>query len=156
MTPPGVAVPAGVDVGRYRRITQPFGDWTLVCDGDLAALQKVCNVSQTIVDSQQEMVFNWSLAATEAGDPMMIVRTTPDLAGNRVTIGFLDTPETLPVTMEGCDQTVCVGLAPVGPLLRRDIVAGALVDVRFGTRNGAIVRIQAPLAGLASALEAID
>lgn len=151
-----VIVPPGVEVGRYRRIIQPFGGWTLICDENLAAMQKVCNVSQTIVNSEQKMVFSWSLAATETGQPMMILRTTPDLAGDRVTIGFADTQEALPVTMEGCDETVCVGLAPVAPVLRRHIVAGASAEVRFGTRNGAVVLIEAPLAGLASALEAID
>lgn len=154
--PSDVALPAGVEPGRYRRIIQPFGNWTLVCDENLDERQKVCNVSQTIVDPNGEQALMWSLAATESGQPMMIVRTRPDLAGDRVTIAFAGLAEQIPVMIRECDQTACAGLLPVSPFLRRQIVAGTDAQITYSLRSGGIVTLAAPLQGLASALEGID
>jgi hypothetical protein len=68
-------VPANVPIGKYRRIIQPFEDWTLVCDENLKAMRRVCNVTQSVVDQRGGLVFSWSLAATTQGVPIVIVRT---------------------------------------------------------------------------------
>lgn len=154
--PSDVVIPAGVEPGRYRRIVQPFGNWTLVCDENLDERQKVCNVSQTIIDRDGAQVLMWSLAATENGQPMMIVRTRPDLAGDRVTIAFAGLAEQIPVMIRECNQTACAGLLPVSPFLRRQIVAGIDARITYSLRSGGIVMLTSPLQGLASALEGID
>lgn len=98
----------------------------------------------------------WSLAATEDGEPMMILRTRPDMAGDRVTIAFAGLTEQIPVTIRECDQTACAGLLRVSPFLRRQIVAGLDARITYSLRNGGILTFAAPLQGLASALEGID
>ena len=45
---PDIVLPPGVPLGQYRRIFQPFPNWTLICDENLKTRQVVCNVSQTV------------------------------------------------------------------------------------------------------------
>ena len=48
--PSDVALPPDAKLGEYQRTTRPFENWTLICDENLQARQKVCNVTQIIED----------------------------------------------------------------------------------------------------------
>ena len=52
--PSDVAVPPDVKLGDYQRTIRPFENWTLICDENLKARKKVCNVSQIIEDRRQD------------------------------------------------------------------------------------------------------
>lgn len=46
--PSDVVLPPEVKLGDYQRTIRPFDNWTLICDENLKARKKVCNVSQII------------------------------------------------------------------------------------------------------------
>nr|WP_246659433.1 invasion associated locus B family protein [Ancylobacter moscoviensis] len=152
-----VVVPEGVPLGQYRRVTTPFENWTLVCDENLKAKQMVCNVSQVIEDRSGALVFSWSLAATQEGKPFMILRTAPQADPNgEISLGFSGRKQPVAVRLEGCNQAVCVGMVPVGPVLREQIGKEAPVTVSYAMASGERVTVTASLKGLAKALGTIN
>lgn len=152
-----VAVPNDVPLGQYRRITQPFPNWTLICDENLKKKQKVCNISQTIVDSRGNAAFSWSLAAADDGRPFFILRAPPAI-GNKGVI-TLDLPDKGPkvlVAVEGCNPTVCIAYQQVGPRFRAAVNNAGPVGVSFEAADGSgKISLSVPLNGLSDALAAI-
>ncbi len=154
--PSQVAVPDGVPLGQYRRIIRPFENWTLICDENMKAKQMVCNVSQVIEDLSGNMAFSWSLAATKDGKPFMILRIPPSAKNeSKVSLQFQGRESPVEVGLEGCNKAVCVGMMPVGPVLREQIGKGAAPEISYLTATGGTVTITASLKGLATALKAI-
>lgn len=152
-----VRLPEGVPRGQYRRIIQPFGNWTLICDENLQEKTRVCNVTQSIVDQTDRVVFSWSVAATEEGRPFMILRTLPDLGSeDTITLAIPDNRAPVRVSVDGCNATVCVGTVPIGPRLRPQIANGGVIGVSYATSAGEAIEISAPLAGIDEALRAIE
>jgi len=154
--PSEVAVPQGVKLGDYQRTTRPFENWTLICDENLQARKKVCNISQSFVDQGQALVFSWSLAADEKGKPFMILRTPSQAgAGSKLSLGFAGRKDPVDVQLQGCDASVCVGYLPVGPVLREQIGKETNVHVSYSLPSGANVSLDAPFKGLRTALSTI-
>lgn len=154
--PSEVAVPADVPVGEYRRIIRPFENWTLICDENLKSRQMVCNISQIIEDASGKLVFSWSLAATEGGKPFMILRVPPSVGGGgKLSLAFRERKTAVEVALDGCNETVCVGVVPVGPILREQIAKQATPDVTYTMKDGQKITVTASLAGLGTALKAI-
>ena len=155
--PPEVRLPDGVKPGQYRRIIQPFGNWTLICDENLQQKTRVCNVTQSIIDQTGRTVFSWSVAATQEGKPFMILRTLPELGVNgRLTLKIPDDRGIINVVVDGCDQSVCVARLPVGPRLRPQIAKDGTIGISYATPAGEKIEISAPLAGIEKALTAIE
>lgn len=156
LKPSEVAVPSDVPVGEYRRIIRPFENWTLICDENLKSRQVVCNISQIIEDTSGNLVFSWSLAATEGGKPFMILRVPPSVgSAGKITLAFRERRTAVDVVLEGCSEAVCVGMVPVGPILREQIAKQATPTVTYTMKDGQKITVAAPLAGLATALKAI-
>nr|WP_245426485.1 invasion associated locus B family protein [Phyllobacterium bourgognense] len=156
MKPSEVAIPEGAELGRYRRTIQPFENWELRCDENLKAKKKICNITQTILDGQGQFAFSWSLAATENGKPLMILRTRSELGeGKPVTLSFPSRKEPVAVETNGCDSNVCVTYLPVGPVLREQIAKEANVQVSYSATGETTLVFEAPLKGLSAALAAI-
>jgi len=154
--PSDVVVPADVPLGQYRRSIQPFENWILICDENLKAKNRVCNVSQTIVDETGAMIFSWSLAATQKGQPFLILRTAPDAKTEAgISLSFADVKEPLRAGFQGCSPTVCLGQVPVAPLLKSMIGKGAVATVSYQTKTGQTVTLSAPLKGLREAVASI-
>lgn len=155
--PSDVKVPEGVEMGQYQRVIRPFENWTLICDENLAEHEKVCNVTQTMEDRNGTMAFSWSLAATKTGDPYMILRTAPSAGSNGlISLAFEGREASVDVRIDGCNESVCVGMVPVGPILRAQIADETAAEVSYRTAAGATVRIETTLSGLSRALEAIE
>ena len=147
--PSDVPIPPGAKPGDIRRITQPFGAWTLICDENLKARTRICNVSQSFVDAAGTLVFSWSLAATRGGAPVFILRAPVAAQEDRtilVGVGKLDGPTT-PVALTNCDANICLGFLPLTPEIQRAITAGREARVRRTDRSGAPVVLSATLAG---------
>lgn len=154
--PSDVALPANAKLGSYRRIIQPFENWTLICDENLQTRQKVCNVTQTIEDPAGRLAFSWSLAATKGGKPYMILRTAPDAKDTLpISLRFEGRADPVKVQLDGCNATVCVGMLPVGPLMREQISKSAKPEISYETTSGRAVALAATLKGLSKAVEAI-
>lgn len=154
--PSEVSVPPDVPIGMYRRVIHPFGNWTLICDENFKAKQKICNITQIIVDEAGNTVFSWSLAATAEGRPMIILRVPPAVsAGSEIRLSFADRAKPVRVSVENCDPNVCLGTVPVGPILRDNIARKTKVRVSYDTPDGA-VSVSLPFHGLSQALEAIE
>ncbi|TPL01845.1 MULTISPECIES: invasion associated locus B family protein [unclassified Mesorhizobium] len=155
--PSDVAVPADVKLGQYQRTTRPFENWTLICDENLQARKKVCNISQSFIDQGQALVFSWSLAADEKGKPFMILRT-PSAAGegSKLSLRLAGRKQPVDVQLQGCDASVCVGYVPVGPVLREQIGKETTVQVSYSLPSGATVSLDAPFKGLKTALSTIN
>lgn len=154
--PSEVAVPQDVPLGSYRRIIHPFENWTLICDENLQAKRKVCNISQSFVDGAGVMVFSWSLAANEDGKPFVILRAPTAVgAGNSISLTFAGRSQPVNVKLEACDTSVCVGYLPVGPILRQQIGKNTTVGISYSTPSSPTISVNAPLKGLATALSAI-
>lgn len=154
--PSDVVVPADVPLGQYRRSIQPFENWILICDENLKAKNRVCNVSQTIVDETGAMIFSWSLAATQKGQPFLILRTAPDAKTEAgISLSFAEVKEPLRAGFQGCSPTVCVGQVAVVPLLKSMIGKGAAATVSYQTKAGQTVTLNAPLKGLREAVASI-
>ena len=154
--PSEVVVPPDVELGQYRRIIRPFENWTLICDENLEAGQMVCNITQVVEDQTGQMAFSWSLAATKDGKPYMILRTPPSIGSKGlVSVQFEGRPKPVDVRVDGCNEVVCVGMLPVGPILREQIDKAGTPRISYLTAAGATVTVPAPLKGLATALKAL-
>ncbi|WP_404976305.1 invasion associated locus B family protein [Agrobacterium larrymoorei] len=153
---PDVKVPKGLDPGEFRRIIQPFENWTLICDENLRDKTRICNVTQTIIDQTNRVVFSSSIAATRGGQPFMIIRTLPGL-DEKATI-TLDVPDgkgLLHISLDGCTESVCVGKVPVGPRLRPQIDRGNSIRFSYSTPDKHTVSVLIPLKGINDAVSAI-
>lgn len=153
--PSDVQVPPGLKPGQYRRIVQPFENWVMICDENLAKMQKVCNVSQTIVDAQGQTVFSWTMAAVSNGTPMMILRTPAAVGkGKKVSLEFVGVGAG-EVTLDSCDRTVCIAMMQITNPMKKVIVEGRDVKVKYVDGSGREVAFTAPLKGLADAVNTL-
>jgi invasion protein IalB len=153
--PSDVAVPPEVKLGQYQRTIRPFENWTLICDENLKARKKVCNVSQVIEDGAGKMAFSWSLAATQDGKPYMILRTAPNAKSDGLVSLKFDGRDPIDVHLNGCNEMVCVGMLPVGPVMRQQIVQKATPAISYPTVDGQTITVTATLKGLSEALAPI-
>lgn len=155
--PSSVVAPKGVPFGRYRRTITPFENWTLICDENLQVRERVCNVTQIIEDMQGQMLLSWSLAATDGGKPFMILRTLPQADLNsHISMSFLGRKRPINIQFEGCNQNVCVGMVPVGSIIREQIENAASPSISYPTTTGENIFVTAPMKGLKKALFAIE
>lgn len=152
--PSDVVLPPDVKLGMYQRTIRPFENWTLICDENLKARKKVCNVSQVIEDTSGKMAFSWSLAATQDGKPYMIVRTAPNARSDGlVSLKFDGRDQAIDVHLNGCNDVVCVGMLPVGPVMRQQIAQNATPAISYPTVDGQTITVTAAtLKGLTAAL----
>ncbi|CEJ10764.1 Invasion associated locus B (IalB) protein [bacterium YEK0313] len=157
-----VAVPADVPLGQYRRVIRPFKNWTLICDENLRARRRVCNITQAIVDQAGAVAFSWSLAGSDSGAPVFILRTPAAVGADRpITLAFGDGSAPILVKTNGCDASVCVAIQHVGPRLRGYIAKGVVVQISFSVMPAGapgaptLTGLYAPLEGLSKAIEAI-
>ncbi|MER9306822.1 invasion associated locus B family protein [Mesorhizobium sp. M0293] len=154
--PSEVAVPPDVKLGEYQRTTRPFENWTLICDENLKARQKVCNVTQIIEDQAGKVAFSWSLAATKDGKPYMILRTAPNAKSDGlVSLKFDGRSQAIDVHLNGCNEMVCVGMLPVGPVMRQQISQSATPAISYATVDGQTITVTATLKGLTEALSPV-
>lgn len=152
-----VVVPADVPVGQYRRMIRPFENWTLICDENLAARQMVCNISQVIEDQSGNVVFSWSLAATEEGKPYFILRAPSSMKSDgKLSLKVEGRSNPVDIGLEGCNESVCVGMVPVGPILRGQISKEATPSFSYPTVAGETITVTVSLKGLDQALAAIE
>ncbi|WP_273795066.1 invasion associated locus B family protein [Brucella intermedia] len=155
--PSEVTVPEGIRPGQYQRIIRPFENWTLICDENLQKKERVCNVTQIIENQAGQMAFSWSLAATQDGNPYLILRTAPVAkADGSVSLKFDGRKEPVQVALDGCNQAVCVGMLPVGPIMREQIAKNTAPRVSYATTDGRTITVTATLKGLAKAVESIN
>ncbi|MGX7874715.1 invasion associated locus B family protein [Mesorhizobium sp. ORM6] len=151
--PSDVVLPPDVKLGDYQRTIRPFENWTLICDENLKARKKVCNVSQIIEDASGKMAFSWSLAATQDGKPYMILRTAPNARSDGlVSLKFDGQAQPIDVHLNGCNEMVCVGMLPVGPVIRQQISRKATPVISYPTVDGQTITVTATLKGLTAAL----
>ncbi|MEZ2221753.1 invasion associated locus B family protein [Rhizobium sp. RCC_161_2] len=154
--PSEVVVPAEAKLGDYQRTIRPFENWTLICDENLKVRQRVCNVTQIIENEAGQVAFSWSLAATKGGEPYMILRTAPVAKNDgRILLSFDGRKEPIQVRLDGCSKTVCVGMLPVGPVLREQISKSAAPTISYPTMDGQTISVTATLKGLSTAVKAI-
>ncbi|WP_265518695.1 invasion associated locus B family protein [Nitratireductor luteus] len=155
--PSEVAIPQDVKLGDYQRTIRPFENWTLICDENLEKRQRICNVTQVIENQAGQLAFSWSLAATQEGKPYMILRTAPVAkTDGLVSFKFEGREEPVKVQLDGCNQAVCVGMLPVGPIMREQISKDAVPAVSYPTTDGRTISVTATLKGLSEAVEAIN
>ncbi|MGX7708096.1 invasion associated locus B family protein [Methylobacterium sp. Gmos1] len=147
---PAAGAPARPGV---RRVIETFGGWTLICDEEKR--RRICNASQSIVTATGGLAFSWSLAATQGGEPVFVLRAP--------VVGFPSRTVTLDVAgremvlrLPNCDAALCVGFLPLDAALVRQIKARAGVTIRYRVREGsAPVTITTSLDGLGSAIGSI-
>lgn len=151
---PNEMAPAGPP-GEVRRVVQPFGGWTLICDEDLRARRKVCNVSQVLVDGAGEPAFNWSLAATRGGAPVIIMRApSGGLAARHVGIAFRPGETPAEYDLPSCDTQTCLGFLSVSPALQKRLREGGMAQISL-MHEGRLRTLDAPMKDLATALAAV-
>lgn len=150
--PSDVVVPEGETLGEFRRMIQPFKNWTLICDESLRSKRRVCNVTQTIVNAQGAVAFNWSLIATADGKPLMAMRI-PAVAGvgAQVELAMGDSPDRIVAQTDRCDASFCFATIAIGNVLRRHIRAATPCLVSYPLPQGPIM-LEAPLDGLSGVL----
>ncbi|MGY4476360.1 invasion associated locus B family protein [Bradyrhizobium sp. USDA 3364] len=150
--PSDVVVPEGETLGEFRRMIQPFKNWTLICDESLKSKRRVCNVTQSIVNAQGAVVFNWSLIATADGKPLMAMRI-PAAAGvgAQIELAMGDSPDRIVAQTDRCDANFCFATIAIGNVLRRHIRAATPCRVSYQLPQGPVV-LEAPLDGLSGVL----
>lgn len=154
--PSDVVVPPELKLGDYQRTIRPFENWTLICDENLKKRQRVCNVTQIIENEAGQVAFSWSLAATNKGDPYMILRAAPVAKSDgRISLKFDGRKEPIQVQLSGCNNTVCVGMLPVGAVMREQISKSTAPTISYPTADGQMVSVTANLKGLSTAVKAI-
>ena len=150
-----IAIPDGATLGQVRRTIQPFPNWTLICDENLKARTKVCNVTQTFVDAGGATAFSWSLAATEGGKPLFILRAPASIGPDGAVVIEPASGQPLAASVEACDTVICIATLPLGPVLTAEIARREPVKISYDVAGGAVV-LSAPLNGLAKAIAAIE
>jgi len=153
--PSDVAVPPGEQLGQYRRLIQPFKNWTLICDESLKSKRRVCNVTQSIVGPEGAVVFNWSLIATADGKPLIMMRI-PAAAGTgrAIQLDMGNKPDRIIAQTNQCDANFCFATIAIGNVLKRHIRLGTDCNVTYALPTGP-VNFVAPLGGLYDALEGL-
>jgi invasion protein IalB len=151
--PSDVVVPEGETLGEFRRMIQPFKNWTLICDESLKSKQRVCNITQTIVNAQGAVAFNWSLVATAEGKPLMVMRV-PAAAGvgQPIELAMGAKPDRIIAQTDHCDAGFCFATIAIGDMLRRHIHAATPCRVSYQLPQTGPIVLEAPLDGLSGAL----
>ena len=151
--PSDVAIPQGETLGDYRRMIQPFRNWTLICDESLKSKRRVCNVTQTIVSAQGAVAFNWSLVATAEGKPLMVMRVPAAVGtGQPIELAMGEKPDRIIAPTDRCDAAACFATIAIGDMLRRHIRAATPCRVSYPLPQGQPVVLEAPLEGLSAVL----
>ncbi|KAA9349528.1 invasion associated locus B family protein [Ochrobactrum quorumnocens] len=152
--PPEIALPDGVPLGKYRRIIQPYQNWTLICDENLLKKQKTCNITQSIVDEFGKTIFSWTLAAAQDGRPFFILRFPLDIdISGRISLGLADDGKEVTVGISGCNDSICIGYQEIGPRLKRAIQNGTEIGISYTHVSSQLINVNAPLAGLKEAID---
>src|SRR5690606_40623124 len=114
VVPSEVQPPDGIALGSFRRSLQPFENWTLICDEDLAAQQRICNIRQDIAVEGAGTIFSWAMAATDSGEERMVVTAPSAIGGDgEIVLGF-EGGETHTARVN-CTAVACTTTVPVGP-----------------------------------------
>lgn len=151
--PSEVTVPQGETLGEFRRIIQPFPNWTLICDESLKFKRRICNITQTMINAQGGVAFNWSLVATAEGKPLMVMRVPAAAgAGQPIELTLSDKPDRIVAQTDRCEAGYCFATIAIGDMLRRHIRAGTVCRVSYQLADVGPVVLQAPLEGLYQAL----
>lgn len=151
--PSDVVIPDGEKPGEYRRIIQPFKNWILICDESLKSKHRVCNITQSIVNQQGAVVFNWSLVATATGKPLMIMRVPAAVgAGKPIELALGKRPDLIVAQTDRCDANFCFATIAIGEVLKKHIRVGTSCAVSYPLAQVETVSFQAPLEGLYAAL----
>ncbi|WP_066502952.1 invasion associated locus B family protein [Bradyrhizobium macuxiense] len=151
--PSDVVVPPGETLGEFRRMIQPFKNWTLICDESLKSKRRVCNVTQSIVDADGAVVFNWSLVATADGKPLMVMRIPASAgAGQPIELAMGDTPDRIVAQTDHCNAGFCFATIAIGNVLKRHIRAATPCRVSYQIPQVGPVVLEAPLDGLSAVL----
>jgi invasion protein IalB len=154
--PSEVAIPDGEQLGQFRRVIQPFENWTLICDESLTSKRRICNLTQSIVNQQGTPVFNWSFVATADGKPLVVMRVPAGVGkGGIIGLALGDRPDQILAETDWCDAAYCTATIAIGPMLRRHIQAGTDCNVTYSLPNAGVVTFEAPLEGLFAALSAM-
>ncbi|WP_041583177.1 invasion associated locus B family protein [Bartonella australis] len=150
--PPRLSVPRGKP-GETRRVIMQFNYWTLICDENRVLKQGICNVTQTIHDKEDQVIFSWSLVSTKSGQPVMLFRAMSN-ADTKIPIKLLldGVKEPLWVNYKQCDETVCLAQLAVGPTLSKQIEQKKNVRISYKIKNGKTLSFVAPFEGLSEAL----
>ncbi len=151
--PSDVAVPPGETLGEFRRMIQPFLNWTLICDESLKSRRRVCNITQTIINGQGVVAFNWSLVATAEGKPLMVMRVPAAIGvGQPIELAMGAKPDRIMAQTDRCDAGFCFATIAIGDMLRRHIHTGTPCVVSYHLPEAGLITLEAPLDGLSGAL----
>ncbi|WP_407148555.1 invasion associated locus B family protein [Bradyrhizobium sp. ORS 86] len=151
--PSDVVVPEGETLGEFRRMIQPFKNWTLICDESLKSKRRVCNVTQSIVNAQGAVAFNWSLIATADGKPLMVMRVPSSAGtGQPIELAMGNTPDRIIAQTDHCDAGFCFATIAIGNVLKRHIRAATPCRVSYQIPQVGSVVLEAPLDGLSGVL----
>ncbi|RVB50481.1 invasion associated locus B family protein, partial [Mesorhizobium sp. M7A.F.Ca.CA.004.06.1.1] len=69
-----------------------------------------------------------------------------------VSLKFDGQKQPIDVHLNGCNEMVCVGMLPVGPVMRRQISQNATPAISYSTVDGQTITVTATLKGLSEAL----
>jgi invasion protein IalB len=140
--------------GDMLRTTRIFPNWNLNCEVQLSKHHHLCAVEQSVLDPAGNALLAWSVAIGSTGEPVLAMRTAPDLDkayGVHLAMGPLDMA--LPFQDGDCNARTCLVVIPFDATLRA--VISSQSSVRFTLkRNGTMLAVDGPVAGMAEALAA--
>ena len=142
------------DAGDILRTTRMFPNWNLNCEVLLSLGKHLCAVELRSVDARGQQVLSWSIALSKSGDPIMVLRMPGDADrsfGLRMSIGPFTTV-LLPQPAD-CSASECRMIAPFETPLRTLMVSQDRVTFAL-SRGGQVLKVEAPLTGMAEALAA--
>ena len=143
-----------VEAGDILRTTRIFPNWNLNCEVLLSRGKHLCAVELRSVDVKGQQIFTWSIALSSTGEPIMILRIPSDADrsyGLRMSIGAFTT--ILVPQPQDCGPAECRMIAPFETPLRTLMMSQKQISFSL-TRDGQTLKIDAPLAGMAEALDA--
>jgi invasion protein IalB len=144
---------ATIGPGDVLRTTRIFPNWNLNCEVLLTQGRHLCAVEMRSVDKQGRQVFAWSIALATDGNPVIIFKVPADVNesyGLRMVIGAFTT--ILTPRREDCSPAECRIVAPFETALRTLMVSQQKITFAV-MRDGQVLQIDAPLAGLSEALD---
>lgn len=140
--------------GDLLRTTRSFPNWNLNCEVMLSEGKHICTAELRAIDPQGRQILSWSFALSSDNTPIIVVKVPADIVQSYGVLMLMgaETKFFVP-TRADCNPMECVQVALLDDKLRNMIASQKQVTFSF-MRGKEIFRIDAPLAGLAEALDA--
>lgn len=145
---PGEVVPWGDRM----TVERPFGPWTLRCDLSISRNKRLCALEQTLTAGGGGLL--WRLALTPDQGQVLVFSAPSDLdRPSGLSIGAGSFSGKITNDQWSCGR-VCIAIVRFDGGMQRLLLETRTIGMRYRTKSGEEVKLEASMDGFESALEA--